>query len=131
MAISGAIYFTGAIALLVFGIYWKRASKAGAYGSLVCGSLALIGLSPVQKVLGFLLNPIKIHYGITKEIPVAELTEKMVLVKEVLQGDQVALIYDNIGSAIIGLITIGLALTAMIVGSLVFPDRSKPSEQKE
>jgi len=25
MAISGAIYFTGAIALLVFGIYWKRA----------------------------------------------------------------------------------------------------------
>jgi len=129
--ISGAIYFSGAIALLVFGIYWKRASKVGAYSALVCGFLALIGLAPVQKVLGFVLNPIKIHYGITKEIPVAELTEKMVLAKEVLQGDQMALIYDNIGSEIIGLITIGLALTTMIVGSLVFPDRSIPSEQKE
>ena len=131
MAISGAIYFTGAIALLVFGIYWKRASKAGAYGALVCGFLALIGLAPVQKVFGFLLNPIKLHYGITKEIPVAELTEKMDLVKEVIQGDQMALIYDNIGSEIIGLITIGLALTAMIAGSLVLPDRKIPSEQKE
>lgn len=131
MAISGAIYFTGAIALLVFGIYWKRASKVGAYCALVCGFLALIGLAPVQKVLGFVLNPIKIHYGITKEIPVSELTEKMVLVKEVLQSDQMALIYDNIGSEIIGLITIGLALTTMIVGSLLFPDHSKPTEQKE
>jgi SSS family solute:Na+ symporter len=131
MAISGAIYFTGAIALLVFGIYWKRASKAGAYSALVCGFLALIGLAPVQKVLGFVLNPIKLHYGITKEIPVAELTEKMVLAKEVLQGDQMALIYDNIGSEIIGLITIGLALSFMVVGSFIFPDRNTPSEQKE
>jgi SSS family solute:Na+ symporter len=128
MAISGAIYFTGAIALLVFGIYWKRASKAGAYGALVCGFLALIGLAPVQKVLGFMLNPIKLHYGITKEIPVAELTEKMVLVKEVLEGDQMALIYENIGSEIIGLITIGLALSFMVVGSLIFPDRSRSQQ---
>ncbi|MHC4461502.1 MAG: sodium:solute symporter family protein [Planctomycetota bacterium] len=131
MAISGAIYFTGAIALLVFGIYWKRASKIGAYSALVCGSLALVGLAPLQKALGFVLNPIKLHYEITKEIPVAELTEKMVLVKEVVQGDQMALIYDNIGSEIIGLITIGLALTTMVVGSLIFPDRNRPSEQKE
>ncbi|MBN2272557.1 MAG: sodium:solute symporter family protein, partial [Sedimentisphaerales bacterium] len=69
MAISGAIYFTGAIALLVFGLYWKRASKVGAYGALVCGFLAALGLTPVQNKLGFLLNPLKLHLGFTKQIP--------------------------------------------------------------
>ena len=52
MAISGAIYFTGAIALLVFGLYWKRASKVGAYLALVCGFGAILGLKPVQAPLG-------------------------------------------------------------------------------
>jgi len=131
MAISGAIYFAGAIALLVFGLYWKRASRAGAYGALVCGFFALIGLAPVQKALGFVLNPIKLRYEMTKEIPVDKLTEKMALVKDVLPGDQMALIYDNIGSEIIGLITIGLALLAMIVGSLAFPSRGKSAEHEE
>jgi Na+/proline symporter len=53
MAISGAVYFTGAIPLLVFGLYWKRASKVGAYMSLFCGFLSLLGLPPVQQQLGF------------------------------------------------------------------------------
>ncbi len=52
MAISGAIYFTGAIALLVFGLYWKRASKVGAYLALICGFGSILGLRPVQAVLG-------------------------------------------------------------------------------
>ena len=52
MAISGAIYFTGAIALLVFGLYWKRASKVGAYLALICGFGALLGLKPIQAVFG-------------------------------------------------------------------------------
>jgi len=52
MAITGAIYFTGAFATLVGGIYWKRASRAGAYGAFTCGFATLLGLSPVQKVLG-------------------------------------------------------------------------------
>ena len=52
MAISGAIYFTGAIALLVFGLYWKRASKTGAYLALICGFGALLGLKPVQAIFG-------------------------------------------------------------------------------
>jgi SSS family solute:Na+ symporter len=52
MAISGAIYFTGAIALLVFGLYWKNASKAGAYLALLCGFGAITGLKPVQLLLG-------------------------------------------------------------------------------
>jgi len=90
MAISGAIYFSGAIALLVFGIYWKRASKVGAYLALICGFGALIGLKPVQTILGI-----------------------------------------NVSSEIVGLTVIALAITLMVVGSLLFPDRNRPSGQKE
>lgn len=52
MAISGAIYFTGATTLLVFGLYWKRAGKVGAYLALICGFCALLGLKPIQNLLG-------------------------------------------------------------------------------
>jgi SSS family solute:Na+ symporter len=52
MAISGAIYFTGAVALLVFGLYWKRASRIGAYLALICGFGAILGLKPVQALVG-------------------------------------------------------------------------------
>ncbi|MFZ2145801.1 MAG: sodium:solute symporter family protein [Sedimentisphaerales bacterium] len=90
MAISGAIYFTGAIALLVFGIYWKRASKVGAYLALICGFGAVTGLKPVQTLLGI-----------------------------------------GLSSEVVGLTVIALAIVTMVVGSLVFPDRSKPLENKE
>ena len=52
MMISGAIYFTGALALLVLGIYWTRASRVGAYLALTAGGLAVFGLTPVQKAVG-------------------------------------------------------------------------------
>jgi SSS family solute:Na+ symporter len=52
MMISGAIYFTGALALLVLGIYWKRASRVGAYLALTAGGLAVFGLYPVQEAVG-------------------------------------------------------------------------------
>jgi SSS family solute:Na+ symporter len=52
MAISGAVYFTGAIALLVLGIYWKRASTVGAYLALISGFGAIFGLKPVQRIFG-------------------------------------------------------------------------------
>ena len=52
MAVTGAVYFTGAFTLLVAGIYWRRASAAGAYAALVCGIGATLGLSPVQRWLG-------------------------------------------------------------------------------
>lgn len=52
MAVTGAVYFTGAFALLLFGLYWKRASRAGAYLALVAGFGAVLGLAPVQKLLG-------------------------------------------------------------------------------
>jgi SSS family solute:Na+ symporter len=52
MAVTGAIYFTGACAALVAGLYWKGASRAGACGAFACGFLALAGLKPVQGWLG-------------------------------------------------------------------------------
>ena len=52
MAVTGAIYFTGAFALLLGGLYWKRASSTGAFLALLAGLTAILGLSPVQDLLG-------------------------------------------------------------------------------
>ena len=52
MAVTGAIYFTGAFALLVGGLYWKRASRTGAAAALLAGCSSVLGLGPVQEILG-------------------------------------------------------------------------------
>ena len=90
MAVTGAIYFTGAFALLAGGLYWKRASSAGAVAALICGFSAILGLGPVQKLLGI-----------------------------------------DIPGARVGLFSIGLAVAAMVIGSLLLPDKNKPAEQAE
>ncbi len=51
LAVGTAIYFTGIIALLVFGLYWKKASRAGAYAALIAGTSAVVGLTPVREML--------------------------------------------------------------------------------
>ena len=56
MAITGAIYFTGAFALLVAGLYWKKASRTGAYLALVVGLSAVLGLKPIQDAIQGLLD---------------------------------------------------------------------------
>ncbi len=53
MAVTGAIYFTGAFAVLLFGLYWERASCVGAYCALIAGGLSILGLKGVQEWLGF------------------------------------------------------------------------------
>jgi SSS family solute:Na+ symporter len=95
MAISGAIYSIGGFALLAFGLYWKRASRAGAYLALLTGFLALLGLSKVQQLCSPVLDPIKKVFKIEDDIP----------------------------SAVIGLIVLALAIILMIVGSLLLPDK--------
>jgi len=95
MAISGAIYSIGGFALLAFGLYWKRASRVGAYLALLCGFLAILGLSAMQQLCAPVLNPIKAWFKI--------------------EGD--------ISSAVIGLFVLCLAIVLMIVGSLLFPDK--------
>jgi len=129
MAISGAIYSIGGFALLAFGLYWKRASRVGAYLALSCGFLAVFGLSIVQNTFGFLLNPIKSYFGFTKVIPIEELTDKMVLAGWITPGDETALVYDAIPSAVVGLTVLCLAIVLMIVGSLMFPDEKKTMEK--
>ena len=52
MAVTAAIYFSGAFALLVGGLYWKRASSTGAVLALLGGIFAIFGLSPVQDAIG-------------------------------------------------------------------------------
>ncbi len=86
MAIGGAIYGVGGFVLLTFGIYWKRASRVGAYLGLICGFFCIVGLKPVQKLIGI-----------------------------------------NQPAEIVGLVILGSATILMVVGSLLFPDRSSPS----
>ena len=83
LVVTGAVYFTGAFALLVGGLYWKRASSTGAVLALLCGFFAIFGLEPVRNAVGF----------------------------------------DGLTGAQVGLFTIGMAFTAMIIGSLLFPDK--------
>ena len=52
MAITGAIYFTGAFAVLVGGLYWRSGSSAGAFGALLAGCTAVFGLKPIRIPLG-------------------------------------------------------------------------------
>lgn len=94
MAISGAIYSIGGFTLLAFGLYWKRASRTGAYLALFTGFLALLGLSKVQELCAAMLAPIKSRLGIEGDIP----------------------------SAVIGLIVLALAIVLMVAGSLLLPD---------
>ena len=51
MAVTGAIYFTGAFSLLFGGLYWHRASSTGAVLALLVGITAVLGLGPVQKAV--------------------------------------------------------------------------------
>jgi hypothetical protein len=89
------------------------------------GFLAALGLTPVQNKLGFLLNPLKLHLGFTKQIPIEDVAEKTVLVLKDVPIEQITAktveVYETIGSEIIGLAVIALAILAMIAGSLLFP----------
>ena len=51
MAVTGAIYFTGAFSLLFGGLYWHRASSTGAVLALLVGVTAVFGLGPVQQAV--------------------------------------------------------------------------------
>ncbi len=97
MAVTGAIYFNGAIAVLVGGLYWKRASSAGAMAALVAGGAAIFGLGPVQQLVGLQF-------------------------RDPETGEWV----QRLTGAEVGLCSVGLAITAMVVFSLLLPDRPKP-----
>jgi len=101
MAVSGAIYFIAGFTLLLAGLYWKRASRAGAYLALICGLYAVFGLEQLRKLYADGL----VVMGITSRPP-------------------------DITEAHIGLTTAALALILMIAGSLLFPDRNTPRQDQ-
>jgi SSS family solute:Na+ symporter len=104
MAATGAIYFTGAFALLVGGLYWKRASSTGACLALLSGLLAFLSVGAVQqKVFGLFVSD----------------AEKIKGLMATFTGDR------------INLCVVVLALTAMVVGSLLFPDPPHESDAEE
>jgi SSS family solute:Na+ symporter len=57
LGITGAIYFSGAITVLIAGLYWKNASEVGANLALLGGLSALIGLEPIRRMLSINLQP--------------------------------------------------------------------------
>ncbi|RKX35163.1 MAG: hypothetical protein DRP71_04625 [Verrucomicrobia bacterium] len=95
MAVSGAIFFTGALAVLIGGLYWKRASSTGAFAALLTGLTALFGLGPVQQLVGLQYQSPGSDEWIQR-----------------LTGAQV------------GLISVALAFAVLITLSLLFPDRT-------
>jgi len=70
MAVSGSIYFTGAFAIMMMGLYWNKASVVGAYSALIIGTFSVLGLGPVQEYFSlkefFNRNGIAAHHiGLT------------------------------------------------------------------
>ncbi len=60
MAITGTIYLSGAAPALIGGVYWKRASSAGAMAALFGGLVSVCGLFREQanEALGWnITNP--------------------------------------------------------------------------
>jgi len=100
MAITGAIYFTGAFALLIGGLYWRRASSAGAFCALLAGCSAVLGLGPIRTpVAGWML-------ALAGRPVTAEAAEA------------------RFSRARGGLSRVALTFTVIIVVSLLVPDRA-------
>ncbi len=111
MAVTGAIYSSGAFALLVCGLYWRRASSTGAFLGLLTGFSAVLGLGPVQKGLGHVLTNLQHVFA-----PILG------------EGGAESSVVVDISSAWVGLISVGVTVLVTIAGSLVFPDRNKDGQ---
>ena len=121
MAVTGAVYFTGAFSLLFCGLYWKRASSTGAVLSLLTGSVAILGLSPVQTGIGISMTALgHMSQGLWNFFTW--------LPGVSIGGENYDALIWNVSSARIGLITIAATMLVMVVGSLLFPNRDNQAE---
>ena len=64
LGITGAIYFTGAISVILFGLYWDKASSYGAIAALLGGLSAIIGLEPIRNSIHILKGYEAEHIGL-------------------------------------------------------------------
>lgn len=53
LAITGSFYFCSGIVLLAGGLYWKGATRLGAWGALIMGLSALLAFGPIKEWAGF------------------------------------------------------------------------------
>ncbi len=116
MAVTGAIYFSGAFALLFCGLYWRRASSTGAFLSLLAGLTAIFGLSPVRDAL------------LPRLWRLAEMLNLDGVVQTVWNTMEAHLPCTNV-TARVGLVSIAATMLVMVLGSLIFPDRKSDDEQ--
>jgi solute:Na+ symporter, SSS family len=99
LVVTGAIYYSSAFALLVCGLYWKRASKVGAFGALIAGCFSVLGLGGVRDtVFGGLCG--------LSEATLQQIT-----------ADRVTLA------------VVSTSMVLMVLGSLIFPDQPAPAEE--
>jgi solute:Na+ symporter, SSS family len=98
MAMTAALYFCGAFALLVAGLYWKRASSVGAIAALTAGFFAFLGFEDFRGMVFYRL------------LPISDGTAERLM--------------EMATSAHVGLTTVALACFGMVFGSLLFPDKS-------
>lgn len=121
MAVSGAIYYTGAFALLLAGLYWRRASKVGAYAALLCGALAVFGLDPGKRAIAVAAT--EMHLAEQAEVDADTRRIKIhsaPVLKRIGAPDVLTL-----GEEHIVLTTTALAMIALFAGSIFFPDKKQ------
>jgi SSS family solute:Na+ symporter len=128
MAVTGAIYYNGAFALLLGGLYWKRASSIGAFLALLAGIIAILGLGPVQHgcevALNWMAGSSAQWLGFFDKLPGTEL-------ETVVEGGRsMTRLVFSIPPARVGLISMAGTTATMIIASLLFPDR-KSQESPE
>lgn len=56
-----SVYLAGAMPAVFLGLYWKRASAAGAYAAFAVSFASLLGFKPVQAALGIGWRPALVH----------------------------------------------------------------------
>jgi solute:Na+ symporter, SSS family len=105
MSMTAALYFCGAFALLLAGLYWCQASTGGAYLALTAGFFAFLGFEDFRRI---------VFYRI---LPIADATAERLM--------------ELATSANVGLTTVVLACAGMVIGSLIFPDNTGDDFQEE
>lgn len=95
LAITGTVYLSSMSVLLIACCYWRRASSAGAYAAIVVGAVVPMGYLVLEKV-----------WLVTDDM-----------------GREIAWIDQHVGPYYSGIAAYVLCAVAMIVGSLLHPNR--------
>ena len=70
MALTAVFYMCGAMVVIVGGLYWRRATPAGAVAAMLAGFIPVFGLDPIQELLGTHFN---LFWLAVTSVPIAAL----------------------------------------------------------